>query len=125
MPLPIEAARAAANDDPEFRIAARFWNATIRVSSGDEAYVITIRDGRITESTPAAPDAAADVAIATSEEVWAEILKPIPRPFYNDLTGSMIHHSVTMTGDTDALLPYYGAWRRIVDLMRAAAGGDS
>lgn len=42
----------ALNLDPEFKIAARFWNAIVRLEIGDETYVLVIRDGRLDSMAP-------------------------------------------------------------------------
>ncbi|MGH7806160.1 MAG: hypothetical protein ACREQJ_17555, partial [Candidatus Binatia bacterium] len=46
----------AVNGDPEFRLAARFWNGSFRFSmtgsagiGGAEAYVFRVRDGRLVD----------------------------------------------------------------------------
>lgn len=121
MDLPIEAAARAANDDPEFRIAARFWSTDLRLASGERAWLVRLRDGRIAE-VAAARGGSADAGIAAPADVWREMLAPIPRPFYQDLYGAALHHGLEFE-NADALWPYYPALRRLVELLRAAAGG--
>ena len=38
----------AVNADPEFRLAARYWNGSFRLTMGpDEAYLFRVRDGEL------------------------------------------------------------------------------
>jgi hypothetical protein len=120
MDLPIEAAARAANDDPEFRIAARFWSANLRLASGERSWLVRLRDGRIAEVAAAPSGAAAGAGIAAPAAVWREILAPTPRPFYQDLYGAALHHGLAFE-NPDALWPYYPALRRLVELLRAAS----
>lgn len=120
MDLPLESAARAANDDPEFRIAARFWSADVRLSSGERAWLLRVRDGRIAQVATAGENAAADAAVVAPAETWREILAPVPRPFFQDLYGASVHHGLQFE-NADALWPYYPALRRLVELLRAAA----
>ncbi|MEX1254647.1 MAG: hypothetical protein WEE64_09930 [Dehalococcoidia bacterium] len=120
--LPIEAAARAANEDPEFRIAARFWDATLRFVIDDTSYALRIASGEIVETAPCAPDAPCDVSFSATTDVWSELLAPVPRPFYQDLFGAARYHGLRMEGDLGSFFPYYPAMRRFVDLMRAARG---
>jgi hypothetical protein len=113
---------SAANDDPEFRIAARLWNGAVRLALGEDAHVIRVKDGQIASIVPDAEGAGAwDVSISAPAEDWDRFLDPVPKPFYQDLWGATIHHGFEMTGDLEALLPYYPAMRRLFELMRARA----
>ncbi len=116
--LPIDAATRAANDDAEFRIAARFWTADLRLASGERAWVLRLRDGRIDAVAPG--ESASDAGVAAPSEVWREMLAPVPRPFFQDLYGASVHHGLRFD-NPDALWPYYPALRRLVELLRAAS----
>ncbi len=120
MELPIDAAARAANDDPEFQIAARFWSADVRVASGERAWLLRLRDGRIADVASAAANAAADAGIAAPADVWRAMLAAVPRPFFQDLYGASLHHGLRFD-NPDALWPYYPALRRFVELLRAAS----
>jgi len=60
---------SAANSDGEFKLAARLWNADIRFEVGPEAYLLRMREGRISEfSKIDAPKW--DVKISAPESDW-------------------------------------------------------
>jgi hypothetical protein len=47
MPPDWEMLKGAANEDGEFRLHARFWNADLRFTMGAESTAIRVRDGEI------------------------------------------------------------------------------
>jgi hypothetical protein len=49
MNISIPKLQEAANGDPEFRLAARFWNTAVRLEMGDEALLLRTEKGQITE----------------------------------------------------------------------------
>ena len=109
---------ARANADGEFRLQARFWNASIRVDTGDGVVRIAIGDGRIAAVEPWGGRIASDLAISASTDAWAELLAPMPKPFYHDLAAAAVHHDVSFSGDVRHRCAYYPAVRRLVELMR-------
>ena len=110
----------AVNGDPEFRLAARFWNGSFRFGMGpEEAYVFRVRDGRLADVNLApTPYDAWDFAIAGPAEGWAEILAPEPRPFYQDVASALLRHGFDLGGDVESYFAYHAALRRIVDVLR-------
>ena len=111
---------SAANSDGEFKLAARLWNADVRIEVGSEAYLMRMRDGRISEfSKVDAPKW--DVKISAPESDWRELLKPVPKPFYQDLMAAMTRHGFKVEGDLLGFNPYYRAVCRLFDLIRTAA----
>ena len=110
----------AANSDGEFKLAARLWNADVRIEVGADAYVMRMRDGRISDFSKS--DAAnCDVKIFAPESDWRELLKPVPKPFYQDLMAAMTRHGFRVEGDLLGFNPYYRAMCRLFELMRKAA----
>jgi len=113
----------AANGDPEFRLAARFWNTTLRLEMGEEALLIRVENGQIAEVltgrqvftflTPV------NIVVAAPPEDWRKFLERIPKPFYVDLWGATAHHGFKVGGDMESLYAYYPAVRRLFDIMRA------
>jgi hypothetical protein len=118
--IPLDAVREVANADPEFRIAARFWNADVRFAVEAHGRVLRVRAGRIEAVLDDRDAPACDVSIGAPAETWREILAPVPRPFYQDLYGASLQHDLRFEGDLDAFYPYYPAVRRLVELLRAA-----
>ena len=47
--LETEKFKEAVNNDPEFAIAGRYWNATIKLAVGDETVIIKVKDGAVTD----------------------------------------------------------------------------
>ncbi|MDP9235891.1 MAG: hypothetical protein M3P30_00580 [Chloroflexota bacterium] len=89
---------AAANDDGEFAIAARMWDADVMLVSGADAVRLTVRAGVITEAAPAPSDAAAPIRIVGPPDGWEKLLRAVPPPFYQDLFGAAAHHAFTIEG---------------------------
>ena len=59
------------------------------------------------------------IEIAAGDDVWAKILAPVPPPFYHDLFPAQLHHGLRISGDLESVFAYYGALRRLTELMRA------
>ncbi|HYL57718.1 MAG TPA: hypothetical protein VEU51_02525 [Candidatus Acidoferrales bacterium] len=118
------AASRAANDDGEFQIAARLWNTNLRLdASGDhgaESYLVQIRDGRIAEFSriDSSSQVGSDVTISAPIDDWREMLRPIPKPFFQDLMAAMTREGFRLDGDLPGFRPYYRATCRLVEIMR-------
>jgi hypothetical protein len=132
MPLfDCDAVAQAANADSEFKLAARFWNADLRLAADDEAYLMRIRDGLIATFKPMsgaeAVKAPTDVQITGSGGGWRELLKPVPKPFFQDLMSAVSRENFQLDGDLIAFYPYYRATCRLLEIMRtvpAPEGGQ-
>lgn len=117
------------NADPEFRLAARYWNATLSLKSPSGALHVGIADGRVTSCRESEPGAAATIIVLAPDEGWAQFLAAVPRPFYQDLIGGCVqHHGFQLSGDILSLSAYYQASTRLFAVMRAlraASGRES
>jgi hypothetical protein len=109
----------SANEDGEFRLHARFWNADLRFIMGDESTAIRVRDGEIQGIRVGAADEPPDLTLSAPVTVWEEMLKRVPRPFYQDLLGAAAHHGLSLEGTLTHRCSYFPAVRRLVELMRA------
>jgi hypothetical protein len=107
-----------ANDDGEFRLHARFWNARLRVAIGDKAMRLDVRDGVLAPPAPWFGGMAANLDVSAPESDWREMLAAVPRPFYQDLQAATVHHGFHVAGDTKHYCAYYPALRRLIELMR-------
>jgi hypothetical protein len=116
---------SAANADPEFRIAARFWHSTLRLEMGETALLIQVRDGQISDVTSGhqAFDILrpSNIVISASVGDWQNFLERVPKPFYVDLFGAVAYHGFKVAGDMENLYAYYPAVRRLFDIMRSLA----
>lgn len=111
--------QASANADPEFRLAARYWHATLSFESPAWALRVAIADGHIVACEEADPGIPATITVVASEAGWAAFLAPVPGPFYQDLLGGCVqHHGFTVAGDLLSLSAYYQATQRLFALMR-------
>ena len=108
------------NADPEFRLAARHWTATLRLDVGDDSHALAIEDGEVKGIAAGDPTSETDVFISASSAEWAELLADVPRPFYQDLSAAAIHHGVRLPPDQEQYAAYYPALRRLIQLMRDA-----
>jgi hypothetical protein len=108
------------NADPEFRLAARFWAATLRLDIGEASHALRFEDGGLVEVAPCAADAPCDLFVSASEADWRELLAPVPRPYYQDLFGAQLAHGVRLPEDPLAYAAYYPALRRLMQLLSAS-----
>lgn len=118
MDLNWESLKRAANEDGEFRLHARFWNADLRLTMGEDSTAIQVRDGEIREIRSGAGPEPTDLALSAPDSVWEEMLKPVPRPFFHDLLGASAHHGLAIVGDLTHRCAYFPAVRRLVELLR-------
>ena len=109
---------SAANDDGEFAIAARMWDAEVMLVSGTDAVRLTVRGGRITEVAASPADAAAPIRIVGPPDGWEKLLSAVPPPFYQDLFGAAARHGFTIEGAIEDVYPYYPALRRLIEILR-------
>jgi hypothetical protein len=125
--FPTEELKEALNGDPEFRIAARYWNGAIEFRVDTEPTVVTLEEGHVTSVSHDLPASLADVTgpgpvvIAAPAEDWAQLLEHQPRPFYQDYHSATAHHGFRMDGDVETLWAYYAAVRRSADILRDVA----
>ena len=118
MPLfDTNAIAAKANSDGEFKLAARLWNTEIRLEVGSDAYLLRMREGRIGEFSKGNPSRW-DMKISAPESDWNELLRPVPKPFYQDLMAAMTRQNFKLEGDLLGFNPYYRAICRLFELMR-------
>ena len=119
--------QATANADPEFRMAARYWTATLSLESPTGALRVEIADGQVERCRESRAPEPATITVAASDDGWARFLEPVPRPFYQDLLGGCVqHHGFQVAGDMLALSAYYQAAQRMFALMRTmrASSGE-
>ena len=113
-----DAVRVRANEDGEFRLHARLWNATVRLGMGRRNYRMHIAEGSVASIERWPGGVATDLAIRAPETDWEAMLAETPRPFYQDLYAAAIHHDFDVAGDTANYCAYYPAVRRLIEIMR-------
>lgn len=110
---------AAANDDGEFKIAARLWEGDVVLVSGADAVRLVVKAGRVIEAAAVAVDRDAQIRVVASDEGWEKMLRPEPPAFYQDLYGAQMHHGFAVQGAVEDVGPYYPALRRLIELLRS------
>ena len=111
------------NQDGEFRLASRFWNATLRLDLGPESQQLCFQEGQLQEIRGCEADADCEVHISAPLEDWERLLEPIPRPFYQDLFAAQLHHGFQMNAEPVDYAAYYPALRRLVEILRETREG--
>ncbi|HLY38719.1 MAG TPA: hypothetical protein VKU61_11835 [Candidatus Binatia bacterium] len=109
-----------ANRDGEFRIAARLWNATLRLDVGERSVELAVSDGAIVSAAPCGRTNRCVASVSGAAEEWDELLARVPRPLHQDLFGGITLGRFQLEGDVEAFYAYYPAVRRLVDLVREA-----
>jgi len=112
---------ASVNSDPEFALACRYFNGSLKLDMGDDPILLTFRDGKLANLSEATMFDSADVAIKGSGENWHEFLQPIPKPFFHDMFAAVVREGFEWSGDLVTFFAYYGAFRRMFDVMRENA----
>jgi hypothetical protein len=111
------------NQDGEFRLASRFWDATLRLDLGPESQRLCFQGGRLQEIRDCDPDADCDLHISAPLEDWERLLEPVPRPFYQDLFAAQLYHGFQMTAEPLDYAAYYPALRRLIEILREVREG--
>lgn len=109
------------NCDGEFQITARYFNGALKLFFGEEALLLSFRDGKLVEIKPGVLFDTADVTIRGPVDHWQEFLKPVPRPFFHDMFAAIVSRKFEWFGDSETFFAYYGAFRRLFQLMRECA----
>jgi hypothetical protein len=111
--------------DAEFAICARYWTVRLRLQIGRSQLSIRLVDGQVVTVTDVATGFDPyDIVLAGPEQTWAEILTTVPRPFYQDFWSAAARHDFRLDGDLDSLCAYYGAVRRLGDLLRSHVAAE-
>jgi hypothetical protein len=109
---------ARLNADGEFLLASRFWTGSVGLRISEAQWVVELRAGRV-QAVRRADSEAVTIMVAGPASEWAELLAHVPRPFYQDLWGATFRHDLQLVGDDDLVAAYYGATRRLIDILRA------
>ena len=111
------AARCA--DDPEFGLCPRHWTGTLSFVLGDEAVVLDLRAGApsASDASGSPTDAPGHVTVSAPDEVWLQILEPVPAPYFNDIVPAQAF-GLRIGGHRETTWQYHAAIRRAVDLFR-------
>ena len=106
-----------ANDDEEFRIKTKLFNATFNFSVSDrddipDAYM-KFDDGEITETRPVAEGEKTDFTLEGPYDIWVKVNK-------NEIDGSnaIMTRQLQFKGNMSAIIRYSKAFLRLFELMQ-------
>jgi hypothetical protein len=102
----------AINSDPEFQLAARYWNGSFRLGMGPDEV-----------NRQPTPFDAWSFEISGPADGWRQLLSAAPPPFYQDVASAVLRHGFTLGGDVESFFAYHAALRRVVDVMRHTTSG--
>ncbi len=107
--------------DPELARCARAFTGALHLGVGTTRFALRFEAGRFVAAGPveSAPGPR-DLALSAAPEEWEKLLAPVPKPFYQDPFGAALHHPVSLGGDPETLFAYYGALRRVIEILREA-----
>ena len=107
------------NNDPEFKLAARFMSEDVLLVLDDSRCMVRVRDSAIIEIKIAPPsNDHGSFSIKASAEAWDKLLQPSPPPFYTGLNAGMIRGNLQITGNLETAFAYSWAMNRMLDVMR-------
>jgi len=107
------------NNDPEFKIAARYMTKDALIEVGKTKCIVKFRDGMVTQIK--SEDAFADpwdFAIRGSLDAWEKFLQPVPPRFYDGIFAGMIRGNFQLEGDTVSAFSHFWAVTRMLDIFR-------
>ena len=115
----VERFRQALNNDPEFKLAARYVTTDVLLEVGDSQCIVKFRDGVVAEINlePNFMDTW-QFAIKGPADAWEKFLKPVPPPFYTSLFATIIRATMQVIGDLEAAFAYFWAMNRMLNFMR-------
>ena len=117
----VRAFEETVNRDGEFQIAGRFLDGALKLHFGDEALLVRFRNGKIDGIVRPTLFDSADIAIRGSVASWREFLQPVPKPFFHDMFAAIVRKEFDWAGDSETFFAYYGAFRRMFQIMREHA----
>lgn len=110
---------AQLDSDRELARCARFWTGALHLGVGAKRWRLDFDNGQFkgARQSDTAPGPR-DIEIAADVEQWEKLLAPVPPAFYQDPYGAAAHHGVKLGGDSETLFAYYGALRRVIEILR-------
>lgn len=110
-----------ANADARLVHRGRYLNADLKVVVGDAPYLLRIRAGRVDSLQGQMPlFAPADLVIRATQEAWAALWEPMPRPGWHDLFALTKRGAMTIEGDSQVLFAHLQYLKDVLALPRQA-----
>ena len=107
------------NNDPEFKLSARYMTRNVLLSAGESQCIFKICDGQVSELVlNPSPMEPWDFFIKAPEKSWEIFLQPLPPPFYHSLFGASIREDFQFGGNIEAMFAHYWALQRMLSILR-------
>jgi len=111
------------NADAALVRRGRFLTTDFLVEVGDEAFLVSVQDGRIAGVTrEGAPGRPWRFAIRASAEAWREFWQPVPRAGYHDLFALTRFGRARIEGDLLPLMANLRYVKEVLEKPRLLAG---
>ena len=110
-----------ANADARLVHRGRHLTADLKVVVGDAPYLLRIRAGRVDSLQAHMPlFAPADLVIRATQEAWAALWEPTPRPGGHDIFALTKRGAMTIEGDSHLLFAHLQYLKDVLALPRQA-----
>jgi hypothetical protein len=118
----LERLRTAMPDDPELGVIGKFFECDLLLQSGDQRFLIRVRDGQITELlVNPHPVEAWQFAIKAPPQTWQKFLQDPPPAEFNDIWAAAWLGHMTLEGDMKVFMQHHRALWRTLKLLRETA----
>lgn len=119
----LERLREAMPTDPELNVVGKFFECSFLVASGEQRFLLRVRDGQLVETVPDPPIVLPwDFAIKAPAETWEEFLRDLPPPEFQDVWAATWLGHMTLEGNMGVFMQHYLALWRTLKLLRELAG---
>jgi len=110
-----------ANADARLVHRGRYLTADLKVMVGDAPYLLRIRAGRVDSLQAQMPlFAPADLVIRATQDAWAALWEPTPRPGWHDFFALTKRGAMTIEGDSHVLFAHLQYLKDVLALPRQA-----
>ncbi len=106
------------NNDPEFKLAARFMTERMHLGAGDAECIFDIHEGVLKEIILEPSVEPWSFSFKGSEKAWETLLQPVPPPFHDSLWTNMQRGNLKLEGNIEVAYAYFQALVRIVEILR-------
>ena len=111
--------RNSINNDPEFKLAAKYMSEDILLQVDEKQCILKIRDGVIEDILQApSPMDQWSFFIKAPEKSWDLFLQPAPPPYFHSLFGATLREDFQFGGNVEAMFAHYWATLRLFAVMR-------
>jgi len=102
--MKIEALPNLVNNDASLLHRGRYLTTSFMLEIGDEQFIVSIHEGRITHVSAAGVMPSWTFALRASEETWKKFWETIPEPGYNDILALVRWGRMRLEGNLQPLM---------------------